>query len=180
MTLADFQADLRRSYIGGGPGTIVSGIVWALAAIITARSGISTGFVTLFLGGMLIFPIGTLICRVLFKRAGPDALNPGGRIVIETLPGMFMGLFIAYLFIAIKPEFVFPIAAMAVGTHYFSFRTAYGDMLYWVLGGLMAAIGAVMIVSNFAPAAVMAALIAALEIAFGIGLTMRSLSKAQD
>ena len=177
MTLEHFQADLRRSYVGGGPGAIVSGIVWALAAILTARYGLSMGFSALFLGGMFIFPLGTLICRLAFKQSGPDSANPGGRVVIETLPAMFLGLFIAYLFIDIDPELVFPIAAMAVGTHYFSFRTAYGDVIYWILGGLMTAVGALVTFSSVTLPIDTAVMIAILEIIFGLILTVRSLSK---
>jgi hypothetical protein len=180
MTLDDFQAELRQSYVGGGPGAIVSGIVWALAAIVTARTDIATGFATLFIGGMLIFPLGTAICRYLFKRKRPDTANPGGRIVIETLPAMFVGLFIAYLFIDINPAFVFPIAAMAVGAHYFSFRTAYGDSTYWILGGLMTAIGAMGVFGNLTLPIGTAALIAFIEIVFGLWLTFRSFYKPQN
>ncbi len=177
MSLEDFQADLRRSYVGGGPGAIVSGMVWALAAILTARSGVSTGFAALFLGGILIFPIGTAICRLAFKQNGPDPSNPGGRIVIETLPAMFLGLFIAYLFIDIKPELVFPIAAMAVGAHYFGFRTAYGDLIYWILGGLMVAVGAFAALGSVTLPIETTTTIAVLEILFGLILTVRSLPK---
>jgi len=179
MTLDDFQKDLRRSYVGGGPGAVVSGIVWALAAVMTARSGIAIGFATLFIGGIFIFPIGTFISRFIFKQSSLDPKNPGGRIVIETLPAMFVGLFIAYTFISINPEYVFPIAAMAVGSHYFSFRTAYGDILYWVLGAIMTAIGAAAILGYFTLPFSTVAGIASVEIVFGIILTVKALRETR-
>ena len=108
MTLEDYQADLRRSYVGGGPGAIVSGVVWAASAIVFSQSGLQAGFATLFFGGMVIFPISMLLCRTLFGRAGVVAGNPGGRIVVETLPMMFVGLFVAWLLMANRPVLVFP------------------------------------------------------------------------
>ena len=180
MDLAYFQADLRQSYVGGGPGAVFSGVIWALAAVLTARSGVPTGFATLFVGGMFIFPVGAAICRVVFRRAGPDKANPGGRVVIETLPAMFFGLGIAYLFIDLNPDMVFPIAAMAVGTRYFVFRTAYGDVAYWILGGLMTAAGALAVFSNITLPLGTATMIAILEIGFGLFLTVRSLSPAKS
>jgi hypothetical protein len=33
------------------------------------------------------------------------------------------------------------VAAIAVGTHYFGFRTAYGDWTNWILGGTMCVVG---------------------------------------
>jgi hypothetical protein len=171
MTLEDYQADLRRSYVGGGPGAVVSGVVWAVAAVVFSQSGLQAGFAALFFGGMVIFPVSMLVSRTLFARAGVMAGNPGGRIVVETLPMMFVGLFVAWLLMANRPDLVFPIAAMAVGAHYFNFRTAYGDVTYYILGGLMVAVGALAAMGLGLTSLHTIALIAAIEIAFGLYLT---------
>ena len=173
-TLEEHQADLRRSYVGGGVGTVVSGVVWSAAAIAAARAGTAVGFATLFLGGAMIFPVGTLICRRLLGRAPPSESNPGGRIVIETLPGMFAGLFVAYLLIASRPDLVFPIAAMSVGADYFGFRTAYGDRTYWLLGGVMFVIGALDAVDVVPIPLGTPWLVAVAELLFGVWICLRS------
>lgn len=174
MTLTDFQSDLRKSFVGGGPGAIVSGLVWAVAAFFALKENIAFGFSVLFLGGVLIFPVGTLLCRFVFKRAPVTQKNPGSRIVIETLPGMFVGLFIAYLLIPTRPDWVFPVAAMAVGAHYFNFRSAYGDITYWVLGALLVLVGALGPIGLVTLEAHQTALaVAAIEILFGIVLILR-------
>jgi len=41
MEIAAAQADLRASYVRGGPGAIVSGVVWLIAAITASVSGVS-------------------------------------------------------------------------------------------------------------------------------------------
>ena len=178
MTLSEYQKELRNSYYGGGIGAIVSGLVWATAAYVAEKSGIKTGFITLFFGGMLIFPVSLVVVSSVLRQPGPSKGNPGGRMVVETLPGMLLGLFLAFLFLEINPQMVFPIAALAVGAHYFSFRSAYGDFTYWVLGGAMMAIGYVGLIGMLAdfPLSV-AALIAITEIVFGLLITARSLAE---
>ncbi|MEM1380544.1 MAG: hypothetical protein AAGH41_07965 [Pseudomonadota bacterium] len=174
-TLEEHQAELRYAYVGGGPGAIVSGVMWALAATALALKGTAFAFVVLFIGGMLIMPVSLAICIPVFRRPRPSAANPGGRIVIETLPAMLFGLLLAYGFLEINEALVFPIAAMAVGTHYFPFRTSYGDILYWVLGAVMTAIGAIGLFGIAEIPLGTAAVIAIVEIVFGIIITARNL-----
>lgn len=78
----------------------------------------------------------------------PD--NRIGRAVLESTIAMLGGLLPAYLFLKFEPAFVFPLAAIAVGTHYFAFRTAYGDIRFWILGAVIAGLG---LIGIFAPAA---------------------------
>jgi hypothetical protein len=54
---------------------------------------------------------------------------------------MIGGLFAAWLFLPLRPDYVFPLAAIAVGTHYAVFKTVYGDALFWLLGALITALG---------------------------------------
>ncbi|MGI4879204.1 MAG: DUF7010 family protein, partial [Janthinobacterium lividum] len=66
MLISDAQQDLRRAYVGGGPGVMVSGVVWLVATFIQSTRGVGAGFTALFLGGMLIYPIAKLACRTVF------------------------------------------------------------------------------------------------------------------
>jgi hypothetical protein len=141
MEISKAQGDLRRAFVGGGPGVLVSALVWLTAAAVEPRQGVGTAFAVLFLGGMIIFPVSTLACRYLFKRGKEEPDNPLGRVALESTFAMIGGLFAAWLFLPARPEFVFPVAAIAVGTHYAAFRTAYGDILFWLLGGLITLVG---------------------------------------
>lgn len=179
MTIDDAQRDLRRAYVGGGPGVFVSGLVWLAAAMIARKAGIGPAFTTLFLGGMLIFPLGALACRLVFKRAKEAADNRLAAIALESTVAMIGGLLAAWLFLPLEPAHVFPIAAIAVGTHYAVFRTLYGDALFWVLGGLITAAG---LLGLFASAAVPGGTIlavGAIELLFAVLLTMRALRTGQ-
>ena len=141
MTIRDAQRDLRRAFVGGGPGVFVSALVWFAAAAVERSEGVAPAFAGLFLGGMLIFPLSAVASRLLFRREKEASDNPLGAIALESTIAMIGGLFAAWLFIRFQPAYVFPLAAIAVGTHYAVFKTVYGDALFWVLGGLITAIG---------------------------------------
>ena len=105
------------------------------------QRGISWAFAVLFFGGMLIFPLSQLASRILFRRGPTIRENPLGRVALESTVSVIGGLFAAWRFLPFKPAYVFPLSAIAVGTHYAAFRTVYGDPVFWVPGGLITAVG---------------------------------------
>jgi hypothetical protein len=173
MDVAKAQADLRRSYVGGGPGAIVSGCVWFAVAAVAARNGISTAFTVLFFGGMLIFPLSTLIARLLFRRAKEASGNPLGLTALESTIAMIGGLIAAWLFLPSAPQFVFPLSAVAVGTHYLVFKTAYGDRTYWVLGAAITFAGLLDVFSHGRLPGNTILTVGMIEVLFGALLTWR-------
>jgi hypothetical protein len=138
---------------------------------------VATGFAVLFFGGMVIFPLGTLVVRAVFRRPSPSAGNPGARLVIETVVPMIGGLLGAWLLIPYRPDLVFSVAAIAVGSHYFGFRTAYGDATYWVLAAMMCVVGAGAIFTQVIPHGSVAWIIAGIEVAFGVWFTVLGLAQ---
>lgn len=178
MNIREAQADLRRAYTDGGPGVVISGLVWLAAALAEAGEGVGFGFVVLFIGGMFIFPLALFANRVILRRAGESKANPGGMLVLESTIAMIAGLLAAWLFLDYEPSLVMPLAAIMVGTHYFAFNTAYGDRLFWVLAAGVTLIGLAEIF-QFLPLPVSVALcVAVFEIAFGLFLTVRALRAA--
>lgn len=178
MEIQAAQAELRRAYLLGGPGAVVSGVVWLVAGIAASIHGVAFGFAVLFFGGMLIFPISALLVRFVFRRPAVTPGNPGGTTVIETVFPMIAGLLAAWLILPHRPEFVFPLAAIAVGAHYFGFRTAYGAWIYWVLGGVMCAVGLAAIFAVRTPPGTVAFVIAGIEVAFGLAFTVLGLRRS--
>ena len=179
MNISDAQAELRRTYVGGGPGAFVSGLMWFIAAWVEAHHGIRTAFIALFLGGMLIYPLGLAASRLLFRRASESADNPMGPIALEGTIAMIGCLLAAWLILPVRPEMVFPIAAVAIGTHYFVFKTAYGDRTYWLLAALITAVGLAAIFHVETPPGGLVLAVGVIEVAFGIVLTARAV-KAVD
>jgi hypothetical protein len=173
MTIVEAQRDMRRAYVGGGPGAIVSAMVWLSAALAQRNAETAGAFAVLFIGGLFIFPLSLLVSRVLFLRRKEAADNPLGMTALESTIAMIGGLFAAYLFLRHEPAFVFPFAAIAVGTHYFVFKTVYGDKLFWALGAIITALGTWQIAGTTAPGGI-ALWVAAAELVFGAILTARA------
>lgn len=176
MQLNEAHEDLRQAYVDGGPGTVISGLVWIAAAVAQARAGIGAGFAVLFFGGMLIFPLSLLVNRFWFRRPGESPENPFGRLVLESTVAMIAGLFAAWLFLRHDPALVMPLAALAVGAHYFAFRTAYGLFAFSGLGAVIVAmsVGAIYGVLPLAGSLVLA--VGVVEIVFGLVLTVRAVT----
>jgi hypothetical protein len=145
MDIKAAQAECRHCFVGGGPGVIVSGFVWFAAAIVLASAGTTTAFAALFFGGMAIAPVAMGIERGLLRRPAPSPENALPAIGFETVFAMIGCLIAAYLLLQHAPHLAFPVAAIAIGTRYFTFATIYGTKVYYLLGGLIVAIGAVSI-----------------------------------
>ncbi|MEO9132275.1 MAG: hypothetical protein ABI240_13830 [Sphingomonas sp.] len=173
MVISDAQRDLRRAYVGGGPGVLVSASIWFAAAFVQRAHGVGTGFAVLFLGGMMIFPVSKLLCRIAFRRENESSANPLGMTALESTVAMIGGLFAAWLFLPSQPMLVFPLAAIAVGTHYAVFKTIYGDRSFWILGAVVTAIGLADIFASELRGST-TILVAVAELAFGLPLTVRA------
>ncbi len=173
MQLNEAQTDLRRAYVDGGPGTVISGLVWLVAAMAQARAGVGTGFAVLFFGGMLIFPLSLVVNRALLGRPAESPENPFGRLVLESTVAMIGGLFAAWLFLRHDPALVMPLAALAVGAHYFAFRTAYGLSVFWGLGAVIVAMSLAAVYGLPPLAGSLVVAVGLVEVVVGLVLTVR-------
>ena len=174
MTVEEAQREISRAFVGGGPGVFVSALTWLAAALVQDSRGTGPAFAVLFFGGMLIFPLALVVSRFLFRRAKESADNPLGRLALECTIAMIGGLLAAWLFLPFEPDYVFPLAAIAVGTHYAVFRTVYGDILFWLLGALITAVGLAEIFDLVPVPGGPILAVAAIEAVFAIILTMRA------
>jgi hypothetical protein len=174
MQIGEAQGDIRRSFVGGGPGVFVSGLIWCAAAIAEAERGVGFGFAVLFFGGMLIFPLSLLFARVVFRRAAPQGGNGLTPIALESTAAMIGGLLAAYLLLPYAPDLVLPLAALAVGTHYFAFRTLYGEVIFLVLGAIISALGLNAAFGWIAIPVGLVWCVAGVELLFGVILSVRN------
>lgn len=172
MNLESYQQELRHAYVRGGPGAITSGGVWLAAALTAMYSSITDGFILLFFAGIFIFPVSKLALKLFFQRTPESKSNPGGLIALETVFPMIGGLFAAWLLLPYRPDLVFSVSAIAVGTHYFGFRSAYGDWTYWVLGTSLCMIGISSIVLETPSSNLVPFIVAIVEIMFGAWLIL--------
>jgi hypothetical protein len=173
LTIREAQEDNRRAFVGGGPGTFISGVLWISAAIVQKHKGVGAAFGFIFFGGMLIFPLTMLVARYLFNRVPASKSNPLGGVVLESTVAMIGGLFAAWLFLGSKPSYVFPLSAIAIGTHYAVFQTVYGNRLFWMLAGLITVPGLLDILGYVRLPGGPALAVGSLEVIFGVLLTVR-------
>lgn len=141
MNLDDAQKNMRDAYVGGGPGMLVSGIVWVIAGAVGQFVGVQAAVLTLFFGGMLIVPVSQQIDKQLGRAGAHEPGNPLSFLALEGTFLLFIGLFIAYMVVNIEPSFFFPIMLLIIGGRYLTFQTIYGMRLYWIIGGLLAVAG---------------------------------------
>jgi hypothetical protein len=133
--LATAQQDLARAYAGGAPGVLVSGLVWLIAGTVWQLHGTVPAFAALFAGGMAIHPLALLIERTTFKAPKATIGKPLETLAIEATIPLFVGVLIAWVLLVRAPDLAIPVFAAIVGARYFLFRTMYGDIAYWALGG---------------------------------------------
>ena len=76
MELRRARSDVRSVYRHGSVGQVVSGIVWLVAAALATWVSAGAGAAALFLGGVLIFPVTSVVLRAL---GGPGSLPRGTR-----------------------------------------------------------------------------------------------------
>jgi len=179
MNIVDAQKDMRHAYYGGGPGIVISGLIWLISGIAAYYLSAQTTIIIFFFGGMLIHPLGIVACK-LFKRSGNHAKdNPLGKLAMESTILLFVGLFLAYTIFQIQPNWFFPIMLLIIGARYVIFQSVYGLKLFWILGGIL--MGAGFVLMTMSKSFQIPALVGgAIEIIFGLGsiLTERN-SKRQ-
>ena len=124
-------------------------------------------------------PVRTLVVRTIFRRASPSPKNPGGRTVIETVFPMIGGFLAAWLLLPYRPDLVFPLAAIAVGAHYFGFRTAYGDAVYWGLAAVVCAVGVGAMFVGVPSREYVPYVVSAIEVLFGLWVTVQEASRRE-
>jgi len=168
MQIATAQQDLSKSYVRGAPGVFVSGITWLVAGGVGQAYDLATGFTALFVGGILIFPVSTLLCRVIFRAPKASPGNPLERLALESTFILFAGIFLAWCFLQVAPQLAFPAMAVAIGVRYFVFRTVYGNPIYWVLGASLAAVGVLAAMNVVTLPINLAVLIGAIEIVLSL------------
>ena len=99
MRVFEAQQDISRAYVGGGPGVIVSALVWLAAAVVLPMKGVSFAFCVLFIGGMLIFPVGTLVSRYGYRREREKKENVLSRTALESTGAIITACGLVNLFV---------------------------------------------------------------------------------
>lgn len=150
MNINEAQFDMRHGFFGGAPGVLVSGIVWLMSGVVALAISTQAAIVALFLGGMLIHPLGVLLSKRLNRPGKNQEGNPLAVLAMETTIFLFIGLFLAYSVSQLRIELFFPVMLLIIGGRYLIFATIYGMRLYWILGAMLAVTGGLGLVFTIA------------------------------
>ena len=167
------QRELANTHVGGAPGVLVSGLAWFVAGLVWTRLGVAAAFLALFVGGMLIVPASLAIERLVFHAPTSSRANPLERLGLESTFVLFAGILIGYALLQVAPDLAIPAVAIVIGARYFAFRTLYDEPLYWVLGTVVAAIGAFAALRPAALPGNLALIVGIVEVAFAALLLAR-------
>ncbi|GGD53551.1 hypothetical protein GCM10011361_20320 [Muriicola marianensis] len=131
------QEDMRNSYGYGSIGALVSGTVWITAGLVVDFYSPQKGIWALLIGGVLIFPVSSLIERLIGLKGAHDKNNPLGKLGMEGTIWMIMCIPLAYGLSLIKSEWFFQGMLMIIGGRYLTFASIFGMRFYWVFGAAL-------------------------------------------
>jgi len=143
MDVETAQDDVRRVYRGGFCGPLVSAVIWAAASAALQWGSVWLSMAVLFFGGMVIFPLSSLVLKAM---GGPAALpkgHPSAALAVQSALTVPIGLLVAIALGGVAPSLFLPASLIIVGAHYLTFVSLYGMPLYGVLAGVLVTVGAV-------------------------------------
>ncbi|MEN2741062.1 hypothetical protein ABCS02_25040 [Microbacterium sp. X-17] len=142
MDVRQAQAEVRDLYRGGFTGPLVAAFVWFAATAAYQWASPGAAMAVLFLGGILIFPLSTLLLKLM---GGPAALPKGHPSISLAMQSAFtvpLGLLVAIALGTFDPTLFLPASLIIVGAHYLTFISLYGMRAYGALAGVLVALGA--------------------------------------
>jgi len=161
MNIEQAQKDMCQSYFGGGPGILISGIVWMTAGLVSQFYSPKTSI-------------------SVFKRSGiHDKTNLLGKLAMETTVLLFVGLFLAYAIFQYNENWFYPVMLLIIGARYLMFQSLYGKKMFWFLGAALIFTGFISIMMQLG-FQLPVLLGGAIEIVFGVGAILNELRKEQQ
>ena len=141
MNIQEAQRDVRRTFMGGFPGQLVSGLLWLTSSSVHTWWSPRAGILILLVGGTAIFPATVAMLRVMGRPPGlprRHPMNALGRQVALALP---LGLPVAVAAGVAVKGWLYPSVMILLGAHYLPFTFLYGMRMFTVLAGVLVAGG---------------------------------------
>lgn len=137
MTLPEAQRDVRRTYIGGLPGLLISAFVWLVSAALATWVGWHAAMWALVVGGALIFIGLEGAVRILHRNPALHPDNPLNPLVLQTaflLPMLLPLVVCGFLY---RADWLYPSFLVALGAHFVPFMFLFGMWHFGALGILL-------------------------------------------
>lgn len=173
LTIPEAQADMRRAYLSGAPGVLVSGLVWLVAGGVAVLHSERAAVLALLFGGAVIHPLSVVLTRILGRSGKHSAENALASLAAEGTFWLLAGCAIAYGMHVLRIEWFFPAMLLVIGGRYLTFQTLYGLRAYWACGAVLCMAGLALALAR-APAATGAFAGALIEIGFAAALFLQA------
>ena len=141
MHIADAQQEVRQVYRRGSIGQIVSGAVWGASAALATWGTPQAAILVLVVGGMFIFPVLTLVLRLLGGPATLRRENALAGLAMQVAFVLPLSMPLVAPITAHRLEWFYPSMMILVGAHYAPFVFLYGMWSFAVLAALLVAGG---------------------------------------
>ena len=141
MLVSDAQREVRRVYLGGLIGNSVSGALWLGSACFAVWQSRRAAIILLVVGGFFIYPVLSLVLRMLRRPASLSAANPFRFLAIQAAFVLPLSMPLVAPVVAYRPAWFYPAMMVLLGAHYLPFATLYGMRSFLVLGALLIASG---------------------------------------
>lgn len=171
-SIQDAQKDMRMAYFNGFPGVLASGMVWLTSGVMALMVSPKAGMLGLVLGGMLIFPLSVLLCKVFGCSGQHDKANPLAPLAFENTFWMLLSIPIAIAVFFYNEPWFYPAMLLIIAGRYLTFNTLYGSRLYYLLAGLLV-VSAWLLVQLKAPVYAGGLLGGVVEIGFSLLIYLR-------
>src|SRR5688572_24254333 len=83
MLIEQAQQEMRKAFLYGVPGQIVSGVLWLISSALATWVSPTAGIVALVAGGVLIFPLTQVIVRLLGASATLSPQNSLRQLAMQ-------------------------------------------------------------------------------------------------
>jgi hypothetical protein len=143
MQISEAQQEVRRVYLGGLVGQAVSSLLWFISSALATWHSAKSGVLFLVLGGVSIYPIVTLILRLLGRPASLNPENPFRLLAIQVAFVLPFSMLLIIPIYAFRPGWFFPAMTILLGAHYLPFATLYGMRSFLALAASLLASGSV-------------------------------------
>ncbi len=141
MEIAQAQADVRRTFLGGFAGQLVSAVLWAASAAACTWHSLYLGEIVLVLGGFLIFPSTQVLLRILGHDYALPKGHPMNALAMQIAFTLPLSLPIVIGIAALRPAWFYPAFMITLGAHYLPFVFLYGMRQFAGLSAILVTAG---------------------------------------
>jgi hypothetical protein len=166
MEISEAQKEVRKTFMGGFAGQLVSAVVWCASGAVCTWRSLRLAELVLIFGGFFIFPLTQLLLRRMghaYALPKGHPMNALGIQVAFTLP-LTLPLVIGIA--ALRPAWFYPAFMITLGAHYLPFIFQYGMWQFGLLSAVLIMSGVAIAMYFPSPVSLGAWLTAALLFAF--------------